>query len=104
LDILTSFYEFWKFKQFLKFKTIEIELKFAAQCQAKTGPLLQCSPAARWWLAGGKVLGLTTTTKRQMRPARRAEAGLTEVVARQQGGAAAHDGVLTRGRVGGDSD
>jgi hypothetical protein len=39
-------------------------------------------PVARWQLAGGKVLGSSTTAKRQMRRARRAETGLTGVVAR----------------------
>jgi hypothetical protein len=29
LDIPTSFYEFWNLKQFLEFKTIKNELKFA---------------------------------------------------------------------------
>jgi hypothetical protein len=33
------------------------------------------SSAARWWLASGKVLGLSTTAERWMRRARGAEAG-----------------------------
>jgi hypothetical protein len=34
-----------------------------------------CSSAARWWLASGKVLGLSTTAERRMRRARGAEVG-----------------------------
>jgi hypothetical protein len=39
------------------------------------------SQADRWRLAGGKVLGLSTTVQQRMRWARGAEAGLTDVVA-----------------------
>jgi hypothetical protein len=61
------------------------------------------SPAPRWRLAGGKVLDSSTTAKRWMHRARWAEAGLTKVVARRQGEAAARGSVLVRGRVDGDS-
>jgi hypothetical protein len=44
---------------------------------------------AQWRLASSKVLGSSTMTKRQMCLTRRAEVGLTEVVARRRGGAAA---------------
>jgi hypothetical protein len=111
---------FGSLKQFLEFKTIENKLKFAAQCWAKIGPRLQCAArrpathgrlegwlghvlAARSWLAGGKVLGLSIMAEQRMRRARGAEAGLIDEVARRRGGAAVCDGVLTRGRVSGDS-
>jgi hypothetical protein len=88
--IFEHFYEFLRIlevlKQFLEFKTIEIKLKFDAQCWVKIGPRpatrsrpdgqlghglaarARCgasggagravarSPTARWRLAGGKVL------------------------------------------------
>jgi hypothetical protein len=55
LDIPTSFYEFWKFKQFQKFKTIKNELKFVVQCQAETGRRLQC--VAQWPASHGRPEG-----------------------------------------------
>jgi hypothetical protein len=54
------------------------------------------SPSARWRLAGGKVLGSSTTVERRMRRARGVEAGLTDVVARRWGRAAARCGAARR--------
>jgi hypothetical protein len=62
------------------------------------------SPVARWRLAGGKVLGSSTMTTRQMCWARRVEAGLTEEAGRRWGRAVArHSSVLIGGRLGGGS-
>jgi hypothetical protein len=55
LDIPTSFYKFWKFETISRIKTIENELKFAAQCRAETGPWLQC--VARWPAMRGQSEG-----------------------------------------------
>jgi hypothetical protein len=75
-----------------------------ARCGVVTVRAVACSPAAQWRLADGKVLSWSTMAKRRMCRARRAEAGLTEVVARQRGGEAARcGGVLAGGSVGGDS-
>jgi hypothetical protein len=60
-----------------------------------------CSPAARWRLADGKVLGSSTMTMQRIRRASRVEAELTEEVERRWGRAAARcGGALMRGRVG----
>jgi hypothetical protein len=52
---------------------------------------------------GGKVLIKSTTTKWRMRLAMRLEVGLIEEVVRRRVGAAVRCGVITGGRVGGDS-
>jgi hypothetical protein len=51
-----------------------------------------CSPTARWWLAGGKVLPVSLWGPPGGRRATRAEAGLTEGGSRLRGGVAARCG------------
>jgi hypothetical protein len=119
-------------KQFLELKIIENNLKSAARCWAEIGPRLQhvarrptthdrqedqlghglaARSSSGDALAGGPVvaserqgLGLKHHGRAADAPARGAEAGLTDVVARWRGRAAARcGGVLVRGSVGDDS-
>jgi hypothetical protein len=82
LDIPTSFYEFLEVCPiFWELNQLKNDLKSPHNAGPKSACGTSWSPRGQWWLAGGKVLPVSSRGPPRGRWATRAEAGLTEVMA-----------------------